>query len=85
MPLKVERLESRVLFAADIQVQHDPLPAAQPGDEVTQTIRVFSDSFDGQIKVASSLSAQLEDVRWQRRDGFAKHELPSPYLSQEPQ
>ena len=56
MRLKLERLESRTLLAADIQVQHEPIHAAQPGDEVTQTIRVFSDSFDGQIQVSSSLS-----------------------------
>ena len=84
MRLKLEQLESRTLLTVDVQVLHDPIVAAQPGDEVTRTIRVFSESFDGELQVSSSLSKELENVRWERMDGFAKQELPNPYLDQEP-
>ena len=75
MAMSFEHLESRDLLAADVQVLHDPLPQVEVGEEVTQTIRVFSDEA-GDVKIRSLVSSQLENPTWQRFEGHGNKLRP---------
>ena len=59
-----EPLESRQLLAVDLVVEHDPLPIAEPGEEVTRVIRVHNlgDEVAEGTLIRSTLSNELVDA-----------------------